>query len=902
MANTKVTGDVIANGTISTVHLADDAITAAKLDSTATGITFADLTVDTNTLYVDAANNSVGIGTTSPANAVSGLHIATNQSTDQLYLERTNGATGRYYLGTASNSFYIVDDAQSATRMVIDSSGNVGIGTASPATKLHVMGTIKLGGYSFIGEDLSDLDSLTIASDHTESIHFAHHNSGTYTTNMIIDSSGNVGIGTSSPSQLLNLSGNTNSFSTAPLIRFDSTSTASANIRNWAIGPADSYYGNFHIYKSSTRGGDPVGTTQASTFTIDYNGNVGIGTSTPEANAKLDVRAGSGGKIVLGSYDANYKVVVEAGDQLNFYNGSSAATAYINYGFTGTPGNILLSRNLFVEANSSGGTSGTVRIKSDGNVGIGTTSPAYKLEVAGTIGTEGRLAAQQTYFGYSTSYKVVQFGNAAATSGISLGYNPIGNTNGGFSGNEILIPNNIRILAPNAADNLFYGVMMFDSNDKLLIGSSNYLIENNYIMALDPTTKNVGIATSSPTQKLDVVGIIKSSGVSNSLMFSDRSTASNTWEWYSSGNNAGLYKNHNTAGTVMTIDSSGNVGIGVTSPGAKLHIVEGNNYAQLGDLQGNSTMSLRMADNAASPIEVQAYGTELRFNTSTTSGATPSVKMNITSAGNVGIGNIVASAKLQIHNTNAGAGAVAAYLVNASTSVNTETRLAFAAHTNDDIATNRYSYISTINTSGSNGQDMTFATNPTGSAASERMRITSGGKALIGITSEQNAGKVQIQSGGSENGGILDIASGGWYRYYTRVCRNATSVSQAGYWHIKTNIAANSNTMFLAKFYGYIYGSAQVLDLTHAGYAYSATSTVINQGTTNNGSDPNASSAIYISANGSKVTFRIAFGTGSNFSTYFAGVFMDIAFPNPAGQGHDFEIEAQSFSTNTTLY
>ena len=48
MANTKVTGDVIANGTISTVHIADDAITAAKLDSTATGITFADLAVSGN--------------------------------------------------------------------------------------------------------------------------------------------------------------------------------------------------------------------------------------------------------------------------------------------------------------------------------------------------------------------------------------------------------------------------------------------------------------------------------------------------------------------------------------------------------------------------------------------------------------------------------------------------------------------------------------------------------------------------------------------------------------------------------------------------------------------------------------------------------------------------------------
>jgi len=83
-------------------------------------------------------SGSVGIGTTSPANDVSGLHIAVASSSDQLYLERTSSATGRYYLGTASNSFFIVDDAQSAERLRIDSSGNVGINTDSPSGKLEI--------------------------------------------------------------------------------------------------------------------------------------------------------------------------------------------------------------------------------------------------------------------------------------------------------------------------------------------------------------------------------------------------------------------------------------------------------------------------------------------------------------------------------------------------------------------------------------------------------------------------------------------------------------------------------------------------------------------------------------------------------------------------------------------
>lgn len=131
-----------------------------------------------------------------------------------------------------------------------------------------------------------------------------------------------------------------------------------------------------------------------------------------------------------------------------------------------------------------------------------------------TVGS-GKLAIRDTYFGYSSGYKVVQYGNCTTTSAISLGYDPIGNASGNFTGNEILIPNNKRILAPNAADNSYYGVMMFDSNNKLLLGSQNYLIESNFIMALNPATRYVGIQTSDPTHPLHVQGFIATNNSSN---------------------------------------------------------------------------------------------------------------------------------------------------------------------------------------------------------------------------------------------------------------------------------------------------------------------------------------------------------------------------------------------------
>ena len=104
-----------------------------------------------------------------------------------------------------------------------------------------------------------------------------------------------------------------------------------------------------------------------------------------------------------------------------------------------------------------------------------------------------------------------------------------------------------------------------------------------------------------------------------------------------------------TASEAMRLNWEGKLGIGTTLPGSKLHVVDGNNYAKLGDLHSNSTMSLRMADNSGFPVEVQAYGTELRFNTATTTGATPSVKMNILPNGNVGIGTTSPSAPLTVH-------------------------------------------------------------------------------------------------------------------------------------------------------------------------------------------------------------------------------------------------------------
>jgi hypothetical protein len=215
--------------------------------------------------------------------------------------------------------------------------------------------------------------------------------------------------------------------------------------------------------------------------------------------------------------------------------------------------------------------------------------------------------------------------------------------------------------------------------------------------------------------------------------------------------------------TNMVLRASGNVGIGTTAPGAKLHVnggflrVEGTSTDQyfLEGVRTSTSTTLRIYDNASNVYYDSYSGMVFRANQNGGSGG-----FIILNGGNVGIGTTSPTAKLQITSTSAGAATVAAFLVNESVTTNTEVRLAFAANTNNDIATDRYSYISAINTSASNGQALKFATNETGAAAIERMRITSGGSVLIGNTTGTELLSVQgnvasITQNNSSNVGFL---------------------------------------------------------------------------------------------------------------------------------------------------
>jgi hypothetical protein len=286
---------------------------------------------------------------------------------------KTSGVGGLSVTGDASGILQLAS-ADGTTALTINASQNVGIGTSSPTNisgngDLTVLNRVFAGvanasypSYSFIGRTDSGMWSPSAST-----IAF----STGFTERMRIDSSGNVGIGTSSPSTYgkLAVSGN--------LYAGDTTSTSDGTITIGSNGA-----GSVAITRTGT-GATNSAMTFSTTFStlqermrIDSSGNVGIGTSSPLA--KLDVSS-----TTLSEIRATISSV-GAGNVARLALKSPVAS-YAWYVADNTNALVLYDYNATTER---------MRIDSSGNVGIGTSSPTQRLTVIGS--------GQTIYFGSAT--------------------------------------------------------------------------------------------------------------------------------------------------------------------------------------------------------------------------------------------------------------------------------------------------------------------------------------------------------------------------------------------------------------------------------------------------------------------------------------------------------------------
>jgi hypothetical protein len=310
---------------------------------------------------------------------------------------------------------------------------NVGVGTgaSSPAAKLDVRGNIALDGtvpaahaatnysslwlknnVSFISEVASGYSVLTLGTNYqrsggvwsnvsqsmpTWSLSFGggagydlfelnHSPSGPYvrSTFLVVNSSGNVGVGTKTPANALHV----HNASGAQGIRVSGSGSALVNFMDTSAGANQKLYqwrSEGGLFRMSLANDSELSFAQQNILVANPSGNVGIGTAAP--TSKLHIGAGTSQTNIAidGSAGASYNGLIlnTAGTQ-KWYMGRNGAD--------GTDDFILRANSSanVIRAFSPGAVADTLVLNS-GNVGIGTTNLTHTLEVAGTINASGGI-------------------------------------------------------------------------------------------------------------------------------------------------------------------------------------------------------------------------------------------------------------------------------------------------------------------------------------------------------------------------------------------------------------------------------------------------------------------------------------------------------------------------------
>ena len=272
-----------------------------------------------------SAGKSVGIGDSTPDSLLDVHSSSSAAGIDITSLGTDTDATLSFELTDGSASFTVgVDDSDddkfkiSTTalgandRFVIDSSGNVGIGTDNPETKLVVQD--------------SDSGANASATDHA---------------NLLVESSGSSGITIGSGSSHM-----------GGLVFGDSNNVEAGYVKYSHINNM-MYFGN----------------NNSNSLVIDSNGKIGIGTSIPTGALTVKGSGGISSPATSGS--------TQTGHIARFYGASpSSATLDIGIGNAGT---------AWIQATDVGDLAGSYKMSlnpNGGNVGIGTDNPGYKLQVS----------------------------------------------------------------------------------------------------------------------------------------------------------------------------------------------------------------------------------------------------------------------------------------------------------------------------------------------------------------------------------------------------------------------------------------------------------------------------------------------------------------------------------------
>ncbi|MEN9724417.1 MAG: putative YapH protein, partial [Pseudomonadota bacterium] len=386
---------------------------------------------------------------------------------------------------------------------------------------------------------------------------------------------------------------------------------------------------------------------------IDTSGKVGIGTGSP--NASLHLVSSVPEQIIVDSYGVapgfigrrangseSSPTAVLNGDKLFRIGGRS----YVGSGFsTGSPASIrsqatenhsssaLGSALIFsTTSNSTADDLERMRIDHSGNVGIGTTSPAYLLDLQQTrsgAGTFERIFNDSTSVGSSAG---IQLATGTASSFLNLQnfdgptpYGSVASSLGDTGGLVLMTQANAPIIFQTNG-----------GNERMRVSGSG----------------NVGVGHSSPTERLVVGGAIRVNGqasaTNNGGVYLDFNSGTNLGRMVvGNSSESQLSFSTNSAGATyerLRIDTSGNIGIGTTSPAHKLHVLGNGSFV---DSLNGPFVNIRRDGLNEWFLKATGAGTD-NFEIRASSDAAINTRLAITQAGNVGIGTTSPSTKLEV--------------------------------------------------------------------------------------------------------------------------------------------------------------------------------------------------------------------------------------------------------------
>ena len=450
------------------------------------------------------------------------------------------------------------------------------------------------------------------------------------------------------------------------------------------------------------------GTALVASGIFDNGTNVGIGTSSPTTklevtggDAKINgITVGKGGGFVnsntaVGSLSLNSNTT----GSLNTANGANALITNTTGGANTATGGFALANNLNGNSNTANGSyalyqnsTGSLNSAFGGGVLYSNTTGGSNSGIGYQTLYSNTSGGSNSSIGYNALYS-----NTEGVNNTACGYNAIySNTTGGYNtaiGNQALNSNtvghnntaigNFSLFANSVGDlntaigyNASVSAGYFSNATAIgasaMVGQSNSLVLGsiNGVNGATADTK-VGIGTSTPVAKLDVVGTIKitdgTQGISKVLtsdangLASWKSTSASSW---SLNGNSGILPSSNYIGTNdnisvrfrtnsiqrMIIDSLGKVGIGTTSPQQALSVKGGMNIDQGDANTGTVNNSLRFGNASGEAIGsnrnpgANLFGLDLYTNGIN--------RMSIANNGNVGINTTSPNAKLEIKDGN----------------------------------------------------------------------------------------------------------------------------------------------------------------------------------------------------------------------------------------------------------